>query len=177
MKRLKPWVFAVAVRSVVNCLELIYGLIHCSSSTMWTGPWRRAGEQHMRTVSQEELIWSVSTVRRRRSSCLCTAKPAASGSASSTIPQKEVSRMCVLKRGPCWKETPLNILNTSLFRSRRLFLERWHTSRSHQLGSRGAQQPRGARGVCRDGEQHQRDLLLVERSQLWRSSGLDMQDC
>lgn len=76
----------------VNRPVLDYLPIHSSSSTMWTGPRRRAGEQPMRTALQEELIWLASTVRRRRSSCLSTAKPAASGSASSTIPQREVSR-------------------------------------------------------------------------------------
>lgn len=60
----------------------------------------------MRTVSPEELIWSASIVRRRKSSWLCTAKPAASGSASSTTLQKAVS---VLKTGSSWKLTRLKI--------------------------------------------------------------------
>lgn len=74
---------------------LICGLIRCSSSTMWTGPWRRAGEQRVRTASPEEPIWSASTTRRRKTSCLCTAKAPASGSASSATQQREASRMCV----------------------------------------------------------------------------------
>ncbi|MEQ2170771.1 hypothetical protein GOODEAATRI_003800, partial [Goodea atripinnis] len=57
--------------------------------TMWTGLRRRAGKQHTRTAYPEELIWSVSTIRRRKSFCLCTAKAALSGSASSTTLQKE----------------------------------------------------------------------------------------
>lgn len=157
MDEMKTMGFSTRVnRPVLNYLP-----IHSSSSTMWTGPRRRAGEQLMRTASQEELIWLASTVRRRRSSCLSTAKPAASGSASSTIPQREVSRACEQ-----WKKIPHTVLNVSLFQSHRLHLERRHASRSHQLGSRGAQQPRRPGGLCRDGEQLQRNPLLVERPQL-----------
>lgn len=55
MTQPQPWVFTVERRSVVSRPVLIYGMIMipCSSSTMWTGPRRRAGEQPMRTVSQE----------------------------------------------------------------------------------------------------------------------------
>lgn len=73
--------------------------------------------------------------------------------------------------GECFKdgiqlETNKTKNKLSLYSSCRLFMERWHTSLPHQLGSRGAQQPRGARGLRRDGEQHQWEPLLVERSQL-----------
>lgn len=151
-------------------------MIPCSSSTTWTGPRRRAGEQRMRTVLQEGGIWWASIVMRRRSSCLSTAKAAASGSAWSTIPQRGVSGTRDLKGRPPWKDTPLVVLNTFLFQSLRLLLERWITSFSHQLGSRGAQQPWGPWELCRNGEQQQWDPLLVEWSQLWCSPGLDMHD-
>ncbi len=96
IKQLKPLLYAGAMRSVVIFPVLTFGLVCCSSSTMWTGPRGRAGEKHMRTVWTEEVTWSASTVRWRKISWPRTAKAAASGSASSTTRQREVSQMCVL---------------------------------------------------------------------------------
>lgn len=102
IKRLQPWLFFK--RWVFLCWFV--GLIRCSSSTTWTGPWRRAGERRVRTASPEEPIWSASTTRRRKTSCLCTAKAPASGSASSATQQREASRMCVFTEWTlveaCW---------------------------------------------------------------------------
>lgn len=68
----------------------IFVLVYCSSSIMWAGPWRRAGGQHMKTASPEELIWSASTTRRRKIFCQLTAKAPQSGLVSSTTLQLEV---------------------------------------------------------------------------------------